>query len=76
MVAAVSEYVGPEKALAAFGFITFIFGLGQITGPSIAGILAERTGSFSSSFFMAVALAAMAILLTAFLRKPDPVGNT
>ena len=75
MVAAVSEYVGPEKALAAFGFITFIFGLGQITGPSIAGILAERTGSFSSSFFMTAALSAMAILLTAFLRKPDPAGN-
>jgi len=29
MVAAVSEYVGPEKALAAFGFITFIFGLAR-----------------------------------------------
>ncbi len=70
MVAAVSEYVGPEKALAAFGFITFIFGLGQITGPSVAGILAERTGSFSSSFFMAAAFAATAILLTAYLRKP------
>jgi len=70
MVAAVSEYVGPEKALAAFGFITFIFGLGQITGPSIAGILAERTGSFSSSFFMAAALAAAAIALTGYLRKP------
>ena len=70
MVAAVSEYVGPEKALAAFGFITFIFGLGQITGPSIAGILAERTGSFSSSFFMAAAFATLAILLTAYLRKP------
>jgi MFS family permease len=72
MVAAVSEYVGVDKALAAFGFITFIFGLGQITGPSIAGILAERTGSFSSSFFMAAAFAASAILLTAFLKKPQP----
>lgn len=71
MVAAVGEYVGAERALAAFGFITFIFGLGQITGPSVAGILAERTGSFSSSFFMAAALAAAAILLTSFLRKPD-----
>jgi MFS family permease len=75
MVAAVSEYVGPEKALAAFGFITFIFGLGQITGPSIAGVLAEKTGSFSSSFFMAAALATTAILLAAFLHKPDPAGN-
>ncbi|MHB8846634.1 MAG: YbfB/YjiJ family MFS transporter [Nitrospirota bacterium] len=71
MVAAVGEYVGAERALAAFGFITFIFGLGQITGPSVAGILAERTGSFSSSFFMAAALAAAAILLTSFLHKPD-----
>jgi len=71
MVAAVSEYVGPEKALSAFGFITFIFGLGQITGPSIAGVLAEKTGSFSSSFFMAAALAAAAIILTGYLRRPQ-----
>jgi MFS family permease len=71
MVAAVSEYVGVDRALAAFGFITFIFGLGQITGPSIAGLLAEKTGSFSSSFFMAATLAGAAILLTAFLKKPE-----
>jgi len=71
MVAAVSEFVGVGEALAAFGFITFIFGLGQITGPSIAGVLAEKTGSFSSSFFMAAAFAGAAILLTAFLKKPD-----
>ncbi len=70
MVAAVSEYVGIDKALAAFGFITFIFGLGQITGPSIAGILAERTNSFSSSFLMAAGFAGLAIVLTSFLRKP------
>ncbi len=70
MVAAVSEYVGVDKALAAFGLITFIFGLGQIAGPSIAGVLAERTGSFSSSFFMAAAFAGAAILLTGFLKKP------
>ena len=70
MVAAVSEYVGADKALAAFGFITFIFGLGQIAGPSIAGLLAERTGTFSSSFFMAALFAGIAILLTGFLKKP------
>ncbi len=76
MVAAVSEYVGAEKALAAFGFITFIFGLGQITGPSVAGMLAENTGSFSSSFFMAAVLAAAAIVLTAYLRKPGNSEST
>jgi len=70
MVAAVSEYVGVDRALAAFGFITFIFGLGQITGPSIAGIMAEKTGSFSGSFYMAAAFAGAAIVLTALLKKP------
>jgi MFS family permease len=70
MVAAVSEYVGAERALAAFGLITFIFGLGQITGPAVAGMLAERSGSFASSFGMAAAFAGLAILLALFLRKP------
>lgn len=70
MAAAVGDYVGSRKAAAAFGLVTFIFGLGQITGPAIAGILAEKTGSFTSSFYMAAAFAGMAILLTAFLRKP------
>ena len=70
MAAAVGDYVGARHAAAAFGFVTFIFGFGQISGPSVAGILAERTGSFSSSFYMAAAFAGAAILLTAFLKKP------
>ncbi len=70
MVAAVGEYVGADLALAAFGFITFIFGIGQISGPAVAGMLAERTGTFSSSFFLAAILAGAAILLAAFLHKP------
>lgn len=70
MVAAVSEYVGIDNALPAFGFITFIFGLGQIAGPSVAGVLAEKTGTFSSSFFMSAVCAGAAILLTRLLKKP------
>lgn len=70
MAAAVGDYVGPQKAAQAFGFITFIFGLGQITGPSIAGVLAEKTGSFTSSFYMAAFFAAIAIALTSILKKP------
>lgn len=75
MVAAVSEYVGPERALSAFGLITFIFGLGQITGPSVAGMLAETSGSFASSFAMAAAFAAFAIVLASFLRKAHHPGQ-
>lgn len=70
MTAAMGDYFGARKAAAALGLVTFIFGLGQISGPAIAGILAERTGSFSSSFYMAAAFAGVAILLSGFLRKP------
>jgi MFS family permease len=68
MVAAVGDYAGRGGAMRALAFVTFIFGLGQITGPSVAGALAERTGSFASSFGMAAVLAAAAIGVCAFLR--------
>jgi MFS family permease len=70
MAAAMGDYVGARKAAEAFGLVTFIFGLGQITGPAVAGMLAERAGSFSGSFYMAAAFAGLAIVLTGFLRKP------
>ncbi len=70
MAAAVGDYFGSHKAGQAFGFVTFIFGFGQIIGPAVAGILAEKTGSFSGSFYMAAAFAGTAILLTAFLKRP------
>jgi MFS family permease len=72
MIAAVGDCVGAERALGAFGVITFFFGIGQIAGPAMAGALAQRTGSFSSSFFMAAALAAAAILLSGLLQRPRP----
>ncbi|MEW6720834.1 MAG: MFS transporter [Thermodesulfobacteriota bacterium] len=72
MAAAMGDYVGARKAAEAFGLVTFIFGLGQMTGPAVAGMMAQRLGGFSSAFYMAAAFAAIAIALTAFLRKPEP----
>jgi MFS family permease len=71
MAAAMGDYVGIRNVAAAFGLVTFIFGLGQISGPAVAGILAERTGSFSGSFYMAAVFAGFAVLLSGFLRKPE-----
>lgn len=70
MAAAVGDYVGAQKAAAAFGLVTFIFGFGQIAGPAVAGVLAEKSGSFSSSFSMAAIFAGAAILLAFFLKRP------
>ena len=63
MAAAVGDHVGARRAPAAFGVVTFIFSLGQISGPAIAGVVAERTGSFGPSFLMAAAAAGVAIVL-------------
>jgi MFS family permease len=71
MAAACGDYMGAEHAVAGFGAITFIFGIGQIIGPTVAGAAADATGSFASSFLMAAAMAAAAIALSAFLRRPD-----
>ncbi len=70
MAALVGDYVGPQRTARVFGFITFIFALGQIAGPAVAGFLAEKYGSFSSSFFMAALFAALAVFLSSLLKKP------
>lgn len=71
MAALVGDYVGPQKTARVFGFITFIFALGQIAGPAVAGFLAEKYGSFSSSFFMAALFAGLAVVLSGLLKKPS-----
>ena len=69
MAALIADYVGPHRTVSVFGFITFIFGIGQIAGPYLAGVLAETTGSFSSSFYLASGLAVLAAVLSAALPR-------
>ncbi|MBF0328180.1 MAG: MFS transporter [Nitrospirae bacterium] len=71
MGAAAGDYFGAAQATAAFGFVTFIFGLGQVSGPAVAGALAEMTGSFSSGFYLTAACTALAIVLASFLKRPQ-----
>lgn len=70
MSAAVGDYSGPAQAVKAFGFITLFFGAGQITGPAVAGFLADVTGSFSMAFWLSAMLTAGAVVLTYFLKPP------
>lgn len=69
MAALVADYAGAEQVATIFGFVTFIFGLGQIIGPFLAGLLAEMSGSFAGSFLLASGLAVIAVFLSAFLPK-------
>ena len=47
------------------------FGAGQITGPAVAGFLADRTGTFSLPFWLCAVLTALAVALTYCLRPPS-----
>ncbi len=67
MAALIGDLAGPERTTAIFGFVTFIFGIGQISGPYGAGLLAELSGGFSASFLGAAALALAAAALSARL---------
>ncbi len=69
MAAAVGDALGPQRAVAAFGAITFFFGIGQITGPGLAGLLAESSGGFAGSYLMAAVAAALAMGLSLLLPR-------
>jgi len=71
MSAAVGDYAGPDKAVKALGFITLFFGAGQITGPAVAGFLADKTGTFSMAFWLCAVLTGTAVVATYFLRPPS-----
>jgi len=75
MAALTGDYVGPDQTFALFSAITFIFATGQVAGPFLAGVIAERTGSFSGSYLLAAALTATAVLLAAVLPKPVLPGR-
>lgn len=74
MAALVGDYAGPRGAVAMFSSITFIFALGQISGPLLAGAIAEYTGSFSQSYLLSACLTSLAVLLSYCL--PVPPGRT
>ncbi len=70
MSAAVGDFVGPEKALKALGFITLFFGAGQITGPAVAGFIANTTGTFRIAFALCAVSTAIAVVIASYLRPP------
>lgn len=71
MAALVGDTAGPQRAAAVFGFVTFVFGIGQMTGPFCAGALAEMTGGFTLSFSLATLLGLSAAILSSMLPGPN-----
>ncbi len=59
VAATCGDYLGSRMAPAALGFVTLFFGLGQAAGPSVAGAIADATGSFGPAFLLASGVAVL-----------------
>lgn len=53
IAAACGNILGPRLAPAALGFITLFFSIGQAAGPSVAGAMADASGTFASAYLLA-----------------------
>ncbi|MBT4044213.1 MAG: YbfB/YjiJ family MFS transporter [Rhodospirillaceae bacterium] len=70
ITASVADYLTPERAVGAIGMLTVIFGIGQLLGPILAGLMAEYSGTFTPAYLGATSLVALAIAVTLTLPEP------
>ena len=68
MAATCGDMLGSRMASAALGFITLFFGIGQAAGPSVAGALADASGSLASSLLLAAGVAVLGGIGAALIR--------
>jgi len=52
---ACAEIVGPALAPAAIGLLAVFFGVGQVVGPVVGGLLADWTGALSAALLLGAA---------------------
>ncbi|MDM8000764.1 MAG: MFS transporter [Dehalococcoidia bacterium] len=75
MAASCGDALGPRMAPAALGLITLLFGIGQAVSPTIAGAMADASGSFVSPLLLAAGVALLGAA-GAFLLRPAPAVPT
>lgn len=66
--AACGDVVGPRLAPAAVGFVTLLFSFGQASGPTVAGAIADASGSLSPAMVLAAGVALLGAIGSATLR--------
>lgn len=57
MAATCGDLFGKKLAAAALGFVTLLFGIGQVAGPALAGVIADSSGSFKYAYLLASGVA-------------------
>jgi predicted MFS family arabinose efflux permease len=64
----IADHLSARAFPAAFGAATLSFGIMQIFGPQLGGIIGDQTGSFTGAYLLSAALAAIG--MGAALRLP------
>lgn len=67
MAAACADMLGSRMTPAALGFITVFFGAGQAIGPSVAGAMADASGTLVSAFLLAGVVSLLGVLAASLL---------
>ena len=77
MATIAGEIVGTTLAPVAFGFLTAFQGLGQATGPFVAGSLADGLSSFRVSYLVVAVMVFLALVGATLLprRRPGPAAT-
>ncbi|MBS7626817.1 MFS transporter [Candidatus Bathyarchaeota archaeon] len=74
VVAAYSgDYFGSKMAPSALGFLTLFFGVGQSIGPTVAGHIADVTGTFKSTFLLSSSIAAIGGIMSLLAMRRNRV---
>ncbi|GIN21026.1 MAG TPA: MFS transporter [Bacillus bacterium] len=66
-----TEQIHQSFAPIALGYVTIYFAGGQILGPGLGGLLADKLGGISAALWLCVVLLAMALLLSTRLNRPE-----
>ncbi len=66
-ITALSLYIGktiqPDKSQAVIGLLTAVYGVGQILGPLVSGVLSTHSGNFKSALILSSAIVTLGGLL-------------
>ena len=73
MAAACGDMLGPRLAPAALGFITLFLGVGQAVGPTVAGAVADATGSLLPAMLLPCVMSLLGAVGAAFIKPSRAV---
>jgi predicted MFS family arabinose efflux permease len=65
LVVSEGRKIAPNRSSKVIGYLTCVYGIGQMIGPSVAGILIAKSGNYHSSLFFAASVLVCGMLLLA-----------